>query len=65
MLYGSSCLYMMWNPRHASRLGMKLSDLVLEVAKVDLTGKTRIDLIVGCDDEEEEAVEVPTITVEL
>ena len=65
MLYGSSCLYMMWNPRHASRLGKKLSDLVLEVAKVDLTGKTRIDLIVGCDDEEEEAVEVPTITVEL
>ena len=36
-----------------------------EVAKVDLAGKTRIDLIVGCDDEDEEAVEVPTITVEL
>jgi ubiquitin-activating enzyme E1 len=65
VLYGSSCLYMMWNPRHASRLGKKLSDLVGEVAKVDLAGKTRIDLIVGCDDEDEEAVEVPTITVEL
>ena len=65
VLYGSSCLYMMWNPRHAARLGKKLSDLVAEVVKVDLTGKTRIDLIVGCDDEEEEAVEVPTITVEL
>jgi len=65
VLYGSSCLYMMWNPRHSSRLGKKLSDLVQEVAKVDLAGKTRIDLIVGCDDEDEEAVEVPTITVEL
>ena len=54
------------DPRHASRLGEKLSDLLTtEVAKVDLAGKTRIDLIVGCDDEDEEAVEVPTITVEL
>ena len=65
VLYGSSCLYMMWNPRHAARLGKKLSELVVEVAKVDLAGKTRIDLIVGCDDEDEEAVEVPTVTVEL
>ena len=47
---------MMWDPRHASRLGEKLSDLVAEVAKVDLAGKTRIDLVVGCDDEDEEAV---------
>ena len=39
--------------------------LATEVAKVDLKGKTRIDLVVGCDDEDEEAVEVPTITVEL
>jgi hypothetical protein len=47
-------------------LGEKLSDLVDNRGrKVDLAGKTRIDLVVGCDDEDEEAVEVPTITVEL
>jgi len=39
--------------------------LAVEEDKVDLAGKTRIDLVVGCDDEDEEAVEVPTITVEL
>jgi ubiquitin-activating enzyme E1 len=38
VLYGSSCLYMMWNPRHKARLGKKLSQLVVEVAKVDPSG---------------------------
>ena len=38
VLYGSSCLYMMWNPRHKARLGKKLSELVVEVAKVDPSG---------------------------
>lgn len=65
VLYGSSCLYMMWNPRHKDRLGRKLRDLVAEVAKVDLTGKSQIDLTVGCDDEEGEAVDVPTVTIEV
>jgi hypothetical protein len=28
----------MWNPRHKARLGKKLSQLVVEVAKVDPSG---------------------------
>ena len=53
------------NPRHQARLSRKLSDLIAEVAKVDMTGKTRLDLTVGCDDEEGEAVDVPVVTLEL
>ena len=46
-------------------MGKKLSELVAEVAKVDLAGKTKIDLIVGADDEDDEEVDTPIITIEL
>ena len=87
LLYSLLCVHR--NPRHKARLPRKLSELVAEVAKVDLSkyvlhyrlllridfnpfrfgilvcSKTCLDLTVGCDDEEGEAVDVPTITLEV
>jgi len=65
VLCGQTCLYMMWNPKHKVRINEKISDLATTVAKLDLSTNRKVDLILGCDDENDETIEVPTITIKL
>ena len=63
---GPSLLYNSLFPRHKDRLGRKMRDLAVEVAKLDLPdgGRRKFDVVVACEDEEGEDLDVPLVTIE-
>lgn len=61
---GPTMLYNMLFPKHKERLPKKVSDVVREIAKVTLPPSRKyIDLVVACEDEEENDVDVPLVSV--
>ncbi|KZV25761.1 hypothetical protein F511_04822 [Dorcoceras hygrometricum] len=62
--FGNCLLYNSMFPRHKERMDKKIVHLVREVAKVELPPcRKHLDLVVACEDDEENDVDVPTITV--
>ena len=69
--YSLSCgpclLYNSLFPRHRDRLGRKMRDLAVEVAKLDLPaegGRRKVDVVVACEDADGEDLDVPLVTIE-
>ncbi|XP_076893959.1 ubiquitin-activating enzyme E1 2-like isoform X1 [Bidens hawaiensis] len=62
--YGSSMLYNNMIPKYKDRLDKKVVDLVREVAKVEIPPYRRhVDLVVACEDEEENDIDIPQVSV--
>lgn len=62
--YGPSLLFNDVFPKHRARLNTKLSELVTTVGKANLeNGRPVFDVVVACEDEEGEDVDVPLVTV--
>ncbi|CAG9465807.1 unnamed protein product [Pedinophyceae sp. YPF-701] len=61
---GTALLYNSLFPKHKERLGKKVSELVQTVAKVVVPeGQRHVDVVVACEDEEGEDVDVPLVSV--
>ena len=61
---GPTMLYNMLFPKHKERLPKKVSDVVREIAKVTLPPSRKyIDLVIACEDEEENDVDVPLVSI--
>uniref|UniRef100_A0A7S0Y9F7 Ubiquitin-activating enzyme E1 C-terminal domain-containing protein n=1 Tax=Polytomella parva TaxID=51329 RepID=A0A7S0Y9F7_9CHLO len=61
---GTALLYCNIFPRHADRVGKRVSELIETVGKVQLPkGKDVVDIIVACEDEEGNDVDVPQISI--
>lgn len=62
--WGASLLYNSIFPKHADRLGTKMSELITTVAKVEVPAYRRhFDVVVACEDEEGEDVDVPIVSI--
>lgn len=66
---GPSLLYNSLFPRHKDRLGRKMRELAAEVAKLDLSSpaaakRRKFDVVVACEDEDGEDLDVPLVTIE-
>jgi ubiquitin-activating enzyme E1 len=66
---GPSLLYNSLFPRHKDRLGRKMRDLAADVAKLDLSSpaalkRRKFDVVVACEDEDGEDLDVPLVTIE-
>jgi len=60
---GQSLLFNSLFPRHAGRRGKKMRALAAEVAKLTLPpGKASFDVVVACEDEAGEDLDVPLVT---
>lgn len=63
--YGPSLLYNTLFPKHKERLGTRLSELVASVAKAELPASAKhFDIVVACEDEDGEDIDVPLISIE-
>ena len=63
---GQSLLYNSLFPRHADRLNRKMKDLAVEVAKLVLPpGRGHFDIVVACEDEEGEDLDVPLVSIKI
>lgn len=61
---GNTMLYNTMFPRHKERLNKKLVDLARDVAKLDLPEYRRhFDVVVACEDEDNNDVDVPLVSV--
>jgi ubiquitin-activating enzyme E1 len=61
---GQALLYNNLFPKHKERLDQKMSALVRSVAKMDIPGwKTHFDVVVACEDEEGEDLDVPLVSI--
>ena len=61
---GPTMLYNMLFPKHRERLPKKVSTVVQEIAKTPLPeSRMYIDLVVACEDEEENDVDVPLVSI--
>ncbi|WIA10070.1 hypothetical protein OEZ85_010280 [Tetradesmus obliquus] len=61
---GQSLLYNDIFPKHKERLGKKMSELVVTVAKQVLPAERRhFDVVVACEDEEGEDLDVPLVSI--
>ena len=61
---GPTMLYNMLFPKHKDRLPKKVSTVVQEIAKTSLPeSRMYIDLVVACEDEEENDVDVPLVSI--
>jgi len=62
---GQSLLFNSLFPRHAGRRGKKMRALAAEVAKLTLPpGKASFDVVVACEDEAGEDLDVPLVTIQ-
>ncbi|XP_022034390.1 ubiquitin-activating enzyme E1 1 isoform X1 [Helianthus annuus] len=62
--YGSCLLYNSMFPRHKDRMDKKMVDLAKEVAKAELPAYRRhIDVVVACEDEDDNDVDIPQVSV--
>ncbi|KAJ0796013.1 putative ubiquitin/SUMO-activating enzyme E1, THIF-type NAD/FAD binding, ubiquitin-activating enzyme [Helianthus annuus] len=61
---GSCLLYNSMFPRHKDRMDKKVVDLARDVAKMEIQPYRRhLDLMVACEDEEENDVDIPQVSV--
>ncbi|KAK1437031.1 hypothetical protein QVD17_02816 [Tagetes erecta] len=61
---GSCLLYNNMFPRHKDRMDKKVVDLARDVAKMEIPPYRRhLDLMVACEDEEENDVDIPQVSV--
>ncbi|KAL4558393.1 hypothetical protein LXL04_036593 [Taraxacum kok-saghyz] len=61
---GSCLLYNSMFPRHKERMDKKVVDLARDVAKMEIPGYRRhLDLMVACEDDEENDVDIPQVSV--
>lgn len=61
---GTCMLYNSMLPQHRDRLGKKVVDLARDIAKVQLPPYlTHLDLMVACEDEDENDIDIPLVTV--
>ncbi|XP_075515549.1 ubiquitin-activating enzyme E1 1-like isoform X1 [Primulina tabacum] len=62
--FGNCLLYNSMFPRHEERMDKKIVDLARDIAKIELQPyRKHLDLVVACEDDEENDVDVPTISV--
>ncbi|XP_073140543.1 ubiquitin-activating enzyme E1 1-like isoform X2 [Henckelia pumila] len=62
--FGNCLLYNSMFPRHKERMDKKIADLVRDVAKAELPPyRKHLDVVVACEDDEENDVDVPTISI--
>ncbi|XP_042013546.1 ubiquitin-activating enzyme E1 1-like isoform X1 [Salvia splendens] len=62
--FGSCLLYNSMFPRHKDRMDKKISDLVRDVAKVELPPyHNHVDVVVACEDEDDNDVDIPQISI--
>lgn len=62
--YGAALLYNNIFPRHKERLGSKLSELLVSVAKVALpAGRRHFDVVIACEDDDGEDIDVPLVSI--
>ena len=60
---GSSLIYNNIFPKHRERLGVKMSELMTTVAKMDISEVRHFDVVVACEDDQGEDVEVPLVSI--
>ncbi|KAI3819474.1 hypothetical protein L1987_13313 [Smallanthus sonchifolius] len=61
---GSCLLYNSMFPRHKDRMDKKVVDLARDVAKMEIPPYRRhLDLMVACEDEEENDIDIPMVSV--
>merc|ERR1712078_349745 len=51
-------------PKHAERLKMKISEVALKAGRL-AEGADRLDVVVACEDDDGEDVDVPLVTIRL
>ena len=62
---GSSLIYNNIFPKHKERLGKKVSELVVSVAKMVIPADRRhFDIVVACEDDAGEDVDTPLVSVQ-
>ena len=62
---GQSLIYNNIFPKHKERMDKKVSELVQTVAKLEIPAKRKhFDIVVACEDEEGEDIDVPLVSVE-
>jgi ubiquitin-activating enzyme E1 len=62
---GQSLIYNNIFPKHKERMDKKVSDLVQTVAKLQIPeNRKHFDVVVACEDEEGEDVDVPLVSIE-
>ena len=61
---GSTLLYSSIFPKHAERLKMKISEVALKAGRL-AEGADRLDVVVACEDDDGEDVDVPLVTIRL
>lgn len=61
---GAALLYNNIFPKHKERLGKKMSELVVSVAKQEIPQwRSHFDVVVACEDEEGEDLDVPLVSI--
>eukprot|EP00959_Pyramimonas_sp_CCMP1952_P208175 4354875-Pyramimonas_sp.AAC.4 len=61
---GQSLIYNNFFAKHKERLGRKLSELVQEIAKLEIPASRRhFDVVVAVEDEEGEDIDVPLVSI--
>jgi ubiquitin-activating enzyme E1 len=62
---GQSLIYNTIFPKHKERMDKKVSELVQTVAKLEIPeAKKHFDIVVACEDDEGEDVDVPLVSIE-
>lgn len=61
---GQSLIYNNIFPKHKERMGRKVSELVKEVAKMDIpANRAHFDIVVACEDDNGEDVDTPLVSI--
>ncbi|CAN6469750.1 unnamed protein product [Victoria cruziana] len=61
---GQSLLYNSLFPRHKDRMDRKVVDLAVEISKLEVPPSRRhFDIVVACEDEEENDIDVPLVSI--
>uniref|UniRef100_A0A7R9V7B7 E1 ubiquitin-activating enzyme n=1 Tax=Chlamydomonas euryale TaxID=1486919 RepID=A0A7R9V7B7_9CHLO len=61
---GQSLLYNNIFPKHKERLGKKMSELVVTIAKMEIPEwRSHFDIVVACEDDEGEDLDVPLVSI--
>ncbi|GER34712.1 ubiquitin-activating enzyme 1 [Striga asiatica] len=62
--FGSCLLYNSMFPRHRERMDRKVAELARDVAKVELPrGRGHLDVVVACEDEDDNDIDIPQVSV--
>ncbi len=64
MSCGQSLLYNNIFPKHRERLGKRMNELAVTVAKMQIpASRKHFDVVVACEDEEGEDLDVPLVSI--